>query len=60
MQHIYIYIYILTAFRKIDKSGPTPGQRFDKFPTAGTSKMTNARQMPGGGGWARLELTEPS
>ena len=23
------------------------------------NKMTNTRQMPGGGGWARLELTEP-
>ena len=35
-----------------------PGQRFsDKFPTAGTDKMTNTQQMPRGE-WARLELTE--
>ena len=39
----------LTASRRFDKC-PTPGQRFsDKFPTAGTKKMTNDRQMPGGG-----------
>ena len=45
---------MLTASRRIGKC-PTPGQRFsDKFPTAGTDRMTNAR-----GGWARLELTEP-
>ena len=37
--------------KRIDKC-PTPGQRFsDKFPTAGTDKMTKARQMPGRG-WA--------
>ena len=33
-------------------------------PTAGhlplfQNKMTNAQQMPGGGEWARLELTKP-
>ena len=34
--------------RRIEKF-PTPGQRFsDKFPTAGTYKMTIARKMPGG------------
>ena len=31
---------------------------FWQIPTAGTDKMTIARQMPGGRGWARLELTE--
>ena len=37
---------MLTASRRIDKC-PTPGQRFsDKFPTAGTDKMTNTQQMP--------------
>ena len=37
---------MLTASRRIDKCF-TPGQRFsDKFPTAGTDKMTNTRQMP--------------
>ena len=40
---------MLTASRRIDKC-PIPGQRFsDKFPTAGTEKMKNTRQMPGGG-----------
>ena len=42
---------MLTASKRIDKC-PTPGARFsDKFPTAGTDKMTKARQMQGGG-WA--------
>ena len=41
---------ILTHSRRIEKC-PTPGQRLsDKFPTVGTDKITNARQMPGGGG----------
>ena len=31
---------------------------FWEIPTAGTDKMTIARQMPGGRGWARLELTQ--
>ena len=39
---------MLTACRRIDKCA-IPGQRLsDKFPTVGTDKMTNARQMPGG------------
>ena len=38
----------LTAYRRIDK---TPEKRFsDKFPTTGTDKMTNARQLRGGEG----------
>ena len=38
----------LTASRGFDKC-PTPGHRCsEKFPTAWTDKMTNARQMPGG------------
>ena len=54
---------ILIHSRRIEKC-PTPGQRFsDKFPTAGTDKMTNARQTTGGGGgWAPFwnQVTEPS
>ena len=37
---------MLLASKRIDKH-PTPRKRFsDKFPTAGTDKMTNTRQMP--------------
>ena len=54
----------LTASRRFDKC-PTPGHRCsEKFPSTGTDKMANARQMSGGifffwggGGWARLEFT---
>ena len=54
-RHIFKWNIEKTASRRID---PLPGQRFsDKFPTAGTDKMTNAQQMPRGE-WARLELTE--
>ena len=38
----------LTASRRFDKC-PTPGHRYsEKFPTAGTDKMANVRQMSGG------------
>ena len=35
--------------------------RFDQIMHQSKNKMTNTRQMPmwGGGGYARLELTEP-
>ena len=47
---------ILTHSRRIGKC-PTPGQRFsDKFPTARTDKMTNARRP--GGGWTPLESSD--
>ena len=39
---------MLITFRRIEDF-PTPGQRFSvKFPTPGTGKMTNARQIPRG------------
>ena len=38
---------MLTENRRIDEC-PTPRLKFsDKFPPAGTDKMTNAHQMPG-------------
>ena len=36
----------------------TASRRINKFPTAGTDTVRNARQMPWGV-WTRLELTEP-
>ena len=45
----------INLFWRIDKC-PTPGKRFsDKSPPSGPTRW----QMPGGRGWARLELTEP-
>ena len=51
----------VAIYKKFDKRPIIASQRFsDKFHTAGTDKMTKARQTPGRGwGWAPMELTEP-